>query len=78
MADVCEVSALDDILDACIERLLAAGETLEQCLFRYPDHETHLKPLLETALTVREAFFGFVDRLQPPERWSGDSARLAG
>jgi len=51
-----EGSALDDTLDACIDRLLLANETLEQCLSVCPDHEAHLKPLLETALTIKKAF----------------------
>ncbi len=46
---------LDDILDDCLERLLAKGETLEQCLASYPEQAVELKPLLETALATKQA-----------------------
>jgi len=45
----------DDILDECVERLLAKGETLEQCLQSYPEQAAELKPLLETALATKRA-----------------------
>jgi len=45
----------DDILDDCLERLLAKGETLEQCLASYPEQAVELKPLLETALETKQA-----------------------
>ncbi|HEY55582.1 MAG TPA: hypothetical protein G4N91_04860 [Dehalococcoidia bacterium] len=45
----------NNILDECLERLLVGGETLEQCLRRYPQQAAELKPLLETALMVKEA-----------------------
>ena len=45
----------DDILDDCLERLLAKGETLEQCLASYPEQAVELKPLLETALATKQA-----------------------
>jgi len=45
----------DNILNDCLERLLAKGESLEQCLERYPNQAAALKPLLETALAAREA-----------------------
>ena len=45
----------DDILDDCLERLLAKGETLEQCLESYPEQTVELKPLLETALATKQA-----------------------
>jgi len=35
--------------------LLIKGESLEQCLARYPEQAAELKPLLETALAAREA-----------------------
>jgi len=38
-----------------LERLLVKGESLEQCLERYPGQAAELKPLLETALAAREA-----------------------
>lgn len=37
-----------------MERMLH-GETVEQCLQRFPGHAAELKPLLETALSVRQA-----------------------
>jgi len=47
--------AFDNILNECLERLLVKGESLEQCLERYPGQAAELKPLLETALAAREA-----------------------
>jgi hypothetical protein len=44
----------DNILDDCLEQLLDKSQTLEQCLARYPEQATALKPLLETALLVKE------------------------
>ena len=45
----------DNILNDCLERMLVKGESLEQCLERYPQQAAELKPLLETALAAREA-----------------------
>jgi len=45
----------DNVLDECLERLLVKGETVEQCLDSFPEHTDALKPLLETALAVKEA-----------------------
>lgn len=45
----------DDILNECLERVLFQGETLEQCLYVYPDLADELKPLLHMALVSREA-----------------------
>ena len=45
---------LDNIFNECLERLLS-GETIEQCLTRYTDYASELKPLLETALSVKKA-----------------------
>ena len=45
----------NNILNECLERLLVKGESLEQCLERYPEQAAELKPLLETALAAREA-----------------------
>jgi len=45
----------DNILDECLERLLARGEKLEQCLASYPEQAAELKPLLETALVTKQA-----------------------
>ena len=45
----------DDILDECLERLLVGGETIEQCLQRYPEQAQELEPLLQTALEAKKA-----------------------
>ena len=45
----------NNVLDECLERLLARGETIEQCLQGYPEQVSELKPLLETALAVKKA-----------------------
>jgi len=44
----------DNNLDECLERLLAKGETLEQCLESYPEQADELKPLLQTALVAQK------------------------
>ncbi len=43
----------ENILDECLERLLKGG-TIEQCLADFPEHRDTLKPLLETALALKE------------------------
>lgn len=45
----------NNILDDCIERLLVKGETLQQCLERYPEHAAELEPLLQMALAANQA-----------------------
>lgn len=45
----------NNIFDECLERIVLKGETLEQCLGRYPEQAAELKPLLETVLAVKEA-----------------------
>ena len=45
----------NNILDECLERMVLYGETLEQCLERYPEQAAELKPLLETVLAVKKA-----------------------
>ena len=45
----------DNIFDECLERIVLGGETLEQCLARYPEQAAELKPLLETVLAVKKA-----------------------
>lgn len=48
-------AAVDDVLNECIERL-AAGETVQECVARYPDYAADLEPLLQTsAIAVRAA-----------------------
>jgi len=49
------------ILSECIDALLA-GESLEQCLQRYPQHAERLEPLLRAAMDAREA----TRTIQPP------------
>jgi hypothetical protein len=45
----------NDILDECLERMLIRGETVEQCLARYPELADELKPLLQASLFAKEA-----------------------
>jgi hypothetical protein len=45
----------NNILDECLERIVLDGETMEQCLRRYPEQAAELEPLLETVLSVKEA-----------------------
>lgn len=45
----------DNILDECLERALAKGESVEECLAAYPEHAVELEPLLRTALVAKEA-----------------------
>jgi hypothetical protein len=44
----------DNILDECLQRLLA-GESVEACLSRYPEHAAGLEPLLRTAWDTLKA-----------------------
>ena len=46
---------LDNILDECLERMLTGGETVEQCLARYPQWARELEPLLQASLFARKA-----------------------
>ncbi|MDP2931106.1 MAG: DUF5667 domain-containing protein, partial [Chloroflexota bacterium] len=48
-------NAFDNILNDCLERLLAKQETMEQCLQSYPEHAAELIPLLQTAMAARKA-----------------------
>ena len=43
---------LIDIFEVCIERL-NAGDSIERCLASYPAYARQLRPLLETALTLK-------------------------
>ena len=45
----------ENILDECLERILSRGETVEQCLARYPGQAEELKPLLETVVAAKQA-----------------------
>lgn len=46
-------SRFEDILSDCTERLLQ-GESVEQCLQRYPEQARELEPLLRVAAAARE------------------------
>jgi len=50
-----ESREFNNILDECLERMLLDGETIEECLGRFPEHAEALEPLLRTALTTRDA-----------------------
>lgn len=46
---------LNTILDECLERILVDGETVAQCLERYPEYSAELEPLLQTAMIANQA-----------------------
>ncbi|MFA6001580.1 MAG: DUF5667 domain-containing protein [Thermoleophilia bacterium] len=46
---------LENILDDCLESLLAGRDTIDSCCLRYPQLEAELRPLLDVALMSREA-----------------------
>lgn len=48
-------NGFEQILDACLDRIVEKGESIEQCLRAYPEHAAELEPLLRAALSVREA-----------------------
>ncbi len=50
-----KANEFDNILDECLERILAGGETIEQCLARYPEQAAELEPLLQTVLVSKKA-----------------------
>ena len=45
---------LDDVLSDCLD-MLAAGQGIESCLERFPEHREELRPLLETASVAMTA-----------------------
>jgi hypothetical protein len=45
----------NNILDECLERLLAKDKTIEQCLLRYPEYAAELEPLLQTVVATKKA-----------------------
>jgi hypothetical protein len=47
--------AFRDIFEECLELVLVKGETIDECLRRYPEHAQELKPLLETATATKKA-----------------------
>ena len=46
---------LQNILDNCIDHILTRGESIEDCLRRYPQHAAELEPLLRLATSTRSA-----------------------
>ncbi|MCR4393756.1 MAG: DUF5667 domain-containing protein, partial [Dehalococcoidales bacterium] len=51
--------SFNNLLNECIERIMR-GETVEECLRRYPEQAEELKPLLQTVLKARQ-----VSQIQP-------------
>lgn len=49
-----ENPTLSNVFNECLDRL-AAGETVEQCLRRYPAHAEALRPLLQTVRLVQSS-----------------------
>ena len=47
--------SFDDILDICLDRIIAKGDTIEQCLKSYPEQAAELEPLLRAALSAVKA-----------------------
>jgi len=45
----------NNILDECLERLLAKDETIAQCLLSYPEYAVELESLLHTVVATKEA-----------------------
>jgi len=53
----------DNILSECLDRILA-GETIEQCLQKYPEQAAELEPLLKTALDARRTSASIQPRIE--------------
>jgi hypothetical protein len=51
---------LEQILNDCLERIAQTGETVEQCLARYPEQAVALEPLLRTAAAIKK-----ISQVQP-------------
>jgi hypothetical protein len=45
---------VEEIFEECLE-LVFKGESIEECLRRYPEHESELRDLLETSVLARKA-----------------------
>jgi hypothetical protein len=43
---------IEDILDECIDRIVTHGDTVEECLARYPERVEELEPLLRAAVAA--------------------------
>ena len=48
--------SLSEVLDECLQRVLADGESVEACVARYPEYAEELRDELETAMAFRGAF----------------------
>lgn len=48
-------SEFESVLDTCLDGILVKGDSIEQCLERYPEHAAELEPVLKAAWRVREA-----------------------
>jgi hypothetical protein len=46
---------LENILDACVSQIEEGRSSLDECLARYPEHATQLKPLLSAATRLARA-----------------------
>ena len=44
----------NDILDACIDRIIRKGDSVEKCLESYPEQAVELEPLLKAAISAKE------------------------
>ncbi|MBI4339718.1 MAG: hypothetical protein HY680_07165 [Chloroflexi bacterium] len=42
------------VLDACVDRVLKEGDSVEACLASYPEHTEQLEPLLRLAVQTRQ------------------------
>lgn len=78
-------SEFEEILDECIDRM-SRGESLRQCMDRYPEHASELEPLLRAMTETKEAypftpsvdakrsarlrFFKELDKKRQPSLWS--------
>ena len=58
---------LENALDECLARI-EEGESLEDCLQRFPQYRDELRPLLRTALVIDRAFEQSVQESAPPEK----------
>jgi len=50
-----KINQIDNILDDCLERILARGESVEECLAHYRQYADELNPLLQTAVATKKA-----------------------
>ena len=45
----------NQVLDSCLDQVFGNGDSIEQCLERYPEYASELEPLLQTALETQQA-----------------------